>query len=1101
MQDRLERRKRRGVIAWMAQNSVASNLLMLGLVVGGLVIGSTVKQEVFPEFDLDVISVGVPYPGASPAEVEQGIVLAIEEQVRALDGVKRVTASSAEGAAGVTIELELGTDPNKALADVKSAVDRITSFPEEAEEPTVSLVSNRKEVIAIAVYGDQSDEVLRQVAEDVKDDLLLSPDITYVELAGTRPREISIEVPQENLRRYGSSLPQIAAKVRQLAVELPGGGVKTAAGEVLVRTAERRDLAHEFETLPIITAEDGTEVTLGTIARVEDTFEDNDVSATFDGKPAVLVNVFRSGDETPVEVADVVHAYVKQTTEDGILPPGLELAALNDASQMFRERIDLLVRNAQLGLVLVLIVLGLFLNARLAFWVTMGIPISFLGSLLLMPLLDVSVNMISLFAFIITLGIVVDDAIVVGENIFEMRERGMGRMSAAITGARQIAVPVTFSVLTSIAAFSPLLFVPGPSGKFFRVIPSIVICVLTISLIESLLVLPAHLGHRSTLFTALQRFFLWPFRASVRKPLPRLGDDDPDPPKGRIVEALEAPQRRFSVWLQWVIDRAYDPTLKWVLEHRYAAVVIAASILIATFGFLASGRLPFTFLPKTDSDRITAQAVLQFGTPVAESEALRDRIEEAARKTLDEFGGPRYADGIFTLVGGRVRAGLGPSGPSGGSAGSHIAGVQVFLVPSDQRDFGASEFAEAWRQRVGEVIGLESLTFVYSTGPGAGSPIEVELAHDDIQVLEEAASEVAEALSSYAGVKDVDDGFARGKPQLDFELTPLGTSLGLTAEDVGRQVRGAFFGSEALRQQRGKDEVRVMVRLPEDERRSEYDIETLMLRTPDGGEVPLTMAAEVERGYAYTTIKRAEGRRVVPVTADVVPGKGNAGQVLASLRDEVLPGVVAKYAGLTYSFEGERKSQSESLGALAIGFPLALGAIFTLLAIPFGSYLQPLVVMSAIPFGLVGAVGGHLLMGYDLSLISIMGIVATSGIVVNDSLVLVHAANAFRADGHSSYESVRMAGTRRFRPILLTSLTTFFGLAPMIAETSVQARFLIPMAISLGFGILFATFVILLMVPALYLILEDVVRLFSGMPEDARDTHADDGQLGSPAEA
>ncbi|MEO1227425.1 MAG: efflux RND transporter permease subunit [Myxococcota bacterium] len=1089
MQDRRERRAPSGPIAWMAQNAVASNLLMLGLIVGGWMIGSTVKQEVFPEFDLDVISIGVPYPGASPAEVEQGIILAIEEQVRSLDGVKRLTASAAEGAAGVTVELELGTDPNKALADVKSAVDRITSFPEEAEEETVSLISNRREVIAIAVYGDASEEALRQVAEDVKDDLLLSPDITYVELSGTRPREISIEVSQDDLRRYGLTLPQIAARVRALAVELPGGAVETAAGEILVRTAERRDLGVEFETLPMISTADGTQVTLGMIATVRDGFEDNDTAATFDGERAVLVNVYRSGDETPVSVATVAKKYVKRATEDALLPPGIELSTLNDASMMYQDRVDLLARNAALGLVLVLAVLGLFLNIRLAFWVTMGIPISFAGSLLLMPVLDVSINMISLFAFIITLGIVGDDAIVVGENIYEMRERGMGRMSAAISGAKQISGPVTFSVLTTIAAFSPLLFVPGTSGKFFRVIPSVVICVLAISLVESLYVLPAHLGHRGRFFSALRRFFLWPFDPKVRQPLPDIGEDDPDPPKGRLIQWLEAPQRRFSVWLENFIQNLYRPAVSVALSQRYLVAAIGGALFVATLGFLASGRLPFTFLPKTDSDRISAQAKLQFGVPIAEAEAVKERLELTAKETIEDLGGERLTDGIFTLVGQAFGEGFGPSSGGGATTGSHLSGVQVYLVPSDQRDFSATEFVNAWRDRVGEIPGLESLTFRYSTGPGAGAALEVELAHDDIKVLEEAAQEVAAALGTYNGVKDIDDGFSRGKPQLDFTLTPLGQSLGLTAEDVGRQVRAAFYGAEALRQQRGRDEVRVMVRLPDSDRASEYAIERFILRTPEGGEVALVEAAHIERGFAYTTIKRAEGRRVVPVTADIEPGKGNAGEVLASLRTEILPRVQARYSGLSYSFEGERRNQSDALGALATGFPLALLAIFALLAIPFRSYLQPVVVMSAIPFGLIGAVGGHLIMGYDLSLISIMGIVATSGIVVNDSLVLVYAANAFRDEGHSSFDAVRLAGMRRFRPILLTSLTTFFGLVPMILETSVQARFLIPMAISLAFGVMFSTVVILVLVPSLYLILEDVIRVFSGMPDDAKDTY------------
>ncbi|MBX2811095.1 MAG: efflux RND transporter permease subunit [Myxococcales bacterium] len=1079
----------------MTRNTVAANLLMLGLLAGGWFVGSQVKQEVFPEFDLDVINVGVPYPGASPAEVEQGIVLAIEEQVRSLDGVKRVTASAAEGAAGVTIELELGVDPNKALADVKSAIDRITSFPEDAEEPTVSLLSNRREVIAVAVYGPQSEEVLRQLAERVRAELLLDPNITYVELYGTRPREIAIEISQPTLRRYGLTLQEVARTIDQLAVELPAGAVKTAAGEILVRTAERRNLGVDFENLPIVATAEGASVSLGMIASVRDGFQDNDVAATFNGQPAVLVNVFRSGDETPVEVADAVKAYVAQITERKELPPQIAVTTLNDDSQIFRDRIDLLLRNAYLGLILVLLVLGLFLNLRLAFWVTMGIPTSFAGSLLLMPLMGVSINMISLFAFIVTLGIVVDDAIVVGENIYEMRQQGLGRMEAAITGAKRITGPVMFSVLTTITAFAPLLFVPGPSGKFFRVIPAVVICVLTISLVESLLVLPAHLAHKGQLYSAIRRFFLWPIMPSVRTPLIVAHENEIVSSDSRgIIHFLETPQRRLSSALQIFLVRYYTPAVQWVLVNRYLAAATGMAILIATVGYVRSGRLEFTFLPKTDSDRITAQAVLPFGAPVDDSLVVKDRLEQAAQSVLRDWGGEPVYDGVFSLVGSSLSRGGRSNGSAQSGGQSHLTGVQVFLVPSDERSFSASAFAREWRTRAGEIAGLESLTFRYSTGPGGDNDIEVELSHNNINVLEAAAEEVAEALSSYPGVKDIDDGFSRGKPQLDYKLTPQGRSVGLTAATVGRQVRDGFFGAEALRQQRDRDEVRVRVKLTEAERGSEYALENLILRTPNGGEVPLKEAATVERGYAYTTISRADGRRVVSVTAGTVPGVGNAAKILESMRVEIVPEIKARYEGLDYSFEGQNRRRQETLGALGSGFPLALLVIFALLAIPFRSYVQPIVIMAAIPFGLVGAVIGHVLMGYDLSLISIMGLVATSGIVVNDSLVLVHAANAFKVSGVRVFDAAVMASVRRFRPIILTSLTTFFGLIPMIAETSVQARFLIPMAISIAFGVMFSTVIILLLVPAYYLILEDGIRLLFGMPEEADQTYPIEGE-------
>lgn len=1082
----------KGAVAWMAENPVASNLLMAVLLIGGVIVGLQVKQEIFPEFEMDIVQIGVPYPGASPSEVEQGIVLAIEEEIRALDGVKRVTSSANENAAGVTVELELGTDPNKALQDVKSAVDRITSFPDEIERPVVSLLTNRRGVISLVIYGDQSEEVLRQLADRARDELLLDPSITYVELDGVRPREISVAVPQGNLRRYDVTLEQVAQAISRSARELPGGGVKTAGGEILVRTAERRDRGQEFEDIPVLTASDGSVVTVGDLGIVTDGFEDTDQSATFNGKPAVMINVYRSGDQTPIEVADAVFGY--RARAEPLLPPGLAMDTLNDRSEMYRERMDLLLRNAQLGLVLVLIVLGLFLNLRLAFWVTMGIPISFLGSLILLPAMDVSINMISLFAFIITLGVVVDDAIVVGENIFEMREQGIARGKAAVIGAKQISVPVVFSVLTTIVAFTPLFMVPGVSGKFFRVIPSIVVCVLAISLVESLFILPAHLGHRGRLGKILRRFFIDPFLPAHKRSQDELWaereltPEEEEAAKPGWVKFLERPQHKFSALLKRFIEHRYAPAARAAVEHRGLTIATAVGVLIITFGFLASGRLNFTFMPKVDSDVITAKAALPFGVNVEETEVVNRRLLDAARDIIERNGGDAIVRGVYAQVGSVLSGGGGPGPARGGGAGSHYANVQVFLVPSDQRDISAADFARLWRDDVSDLVGLDSLSFDYSTGPGAGASLEVELSHTQIEVLEDAAAQLAGYLGSYDGVRDIDDGFSAGKPQLDFKLTPEGESLGLTATEVGRQVRSAFFGAEALRQQRGRDEIRVMVRRPESERESEYDIENLMIRTPAGGEIPLYVAADVVRGSSYTTIKRADGRRVVTVSADTVRGVANADKILAALRSDVLPDLVASFPGLEYSFEGQRRRSDESLASLKSGFKLVLFVIFALLAIPFRSYIQPVVVMSAIPFGLVGAVAGHVIMGYDLSLISIMGLVAVSGIVVNDSLVLVHAANAFRDAGETPFEAILLAGQRRFRPILLTSLTTFFGLAPMIFEPSVQARFLIPMAISLGFGVLFATLVILLLVPSLYMVIEDLKGLVGGVEEGGRTT-------------
>jgi len=1036
----------RGAIAWMARNSVAANLLMWVLIIGGILVGLQVQQEVFPEFELDLVQVLVPYPGASPAEVEQGIILAIEEAVRGLDGVKRVTSNAFEGTGVVQIELLIGTNGNKAQQDIQNAVDRITSFPDEAERPIVSLMTRRREVISLMVYGDHDQRVLHRVAEQVREELLQDPKIVLVERNGIPPLEIAIEVPLATLRAYDLTLEEIANQVGRSAVELPAGGVKTKSGEVLLRTAERRDYGKDFSDIPVLSRADGTEILLGDIARIIDGFADTDEAAFYHGKPAVELKVYRIGDQTPVEVAEAVKAHAVEIDER--LPPGIGVAVWRDWSEIFRDRMSLLLRNARLGLLLVLLLLGLFLEVRLAFWVTMGIPISILGSLLLLPVFDVSINMVSLFGFIVTIGIVVDDAVVVGENVYENRQRGMPFLPAAIRGAQWIAWPVTFSVLTNMVAFIPIFFIPGTMGKIFRCIPAVVVCVFFISLVESLFVLPAHLGHQRR---TPDRGF-WALLHRIQNPVSRM--------------------------LEQAIVRYYKPALKACLRNRYVTVSTGLAILVLTIGFDKAGHIDFTFFPKIDSERVSADITMPYGSAVEETRAVQGRVGEAAEKVLARHGGEGITRGIFTHIG-SASARRGGSSRARLGGGGHLANVQVYLVPSDERALTAAEFSREWREEVGEIPGTESLTYTYSLMGGSGPSIDVELTHTNVQVLEQAATELADTLRSFQGVRDIDDGFSLGKPQLDFKVRPEARSLGITASMLGRQVRSAFYGAEALRQQRGREEVKVMVRLPEAERKSEYNVEELLILIPGGGEIPLREAATVTRGRAYTEINRADGRRVLNVTADVVAGAANATKVLEVLERGFLPELMARNPGLAYSLEGEQRWQRESLESLRTGLTLALLVIYAMLAVAFRSYVQPIVVMFAIPFGLVGATLGHLIMGYDLSLMSMMGMVALSGVVVNDSLVLLHATNENRAKGNSPTDSVTAAGARRFRPILLTSLTTFCGLGPMIFETSVQAQFLIPMAISLGFGILFVTFIALLLVPCLYLIVEDAKRLLS----------------------
>jgi len=1067
-----------GALAWMARNRVAANVLMLVLIVGGLVtLASGIKQEVFPAVELDEVMVLVAYPGASPAEVEQGVVLAIEEAVGSLDGVKEIRASATEGAATINIELLLGTDPDRALNDIKGAVDRIGSFPENVERPTVSIISTRQQVIAVVLYGDVEEATLRAVAENTRRTLLHDQRISSVELSGARPLEISVEVPQRKLRQHGLTLTEIASRIRAASVEVPGGGVKTDGGEVLLRTTERRDRGEEFGRIIVSSRPDGSQLRLQDIAVVKDGFRETDQKASFDGKRAVMLNVFRVGAETPLDVAAAAKEHVVRLEQT--LPQGLSVAIWFDRSEMYEGRIDLMLENGRIGLLLVLMILGLFLEARLAFWVTLGIPVAFVGSLLFFPVGDVSINMISLFAFIITLGMVVDDAIVVGEAIYKGRSDGKPLLTAAIDGVKEVAHPVVFSILTTCVAFAPLLFVPGVAGKFFRVTPIVVIAVLLISLVESLFVLPAHLSHP---MPAWLRALLFPYLWVMRG----LGK-------------LDMPRR-----LQGHIDGFYLPVLKKALEWRYFTVACGVAMAVVTAGFV-KGRVPFTFLPKIEGDVITAQLQMPGGTPVAETERITNRITAAARAIMEaERASEEYplpiSRGLYEQVGARMSIEPDSDGPAR-KGGTHLSTVMVYLVDQGDRRITTAEFVRRWRESIGEIPGVDSLVFLYGDGITPAKPLHFELTHEDIGTLELAARRLAGEMGAYRGLADIDSGVVRGKEQLDFHLTDAAVAQGLTEADLARQVRGAFFGAEAVRQQRGRDEVRVYVRLPLEERRSLYHVEQLVIRTPTGGEMPVSHAARVARGRAFTAVNRIDRRRSIAVTADVSSKDANANRILSELRKRELPQLLADVPGLRFALGGEMARQAEALTSLAVGFLLAHIVMFAILAIAFRSYLQPLLVMSAIPFGMVGAVWGHVVMGYDLSLVSVMGVVALSGVVCNDSLILIVTINRNRASGMRLQGAVIAACRRRFRPIFLTSVTTFFGLAPMIFESSVQARFLVPMAIALGFGILFATLIMLLIVPCNFLILEDVRAYVANLLGGSRaQSVAPAVPIGDPAE-
>ena len=1038
-----------GAVKWMAMNHVAANLLMLVLVLGGVIMAPSIKQEIFPEVSLDRVSVSVAYPGAGPEEVEEGIVIKIEESLTAVDGIKQLKATANEGFGTVIAEIYATEDVDEILQDIKSEIDRITTFPEDAEKPVVSKLSNRREVISVVIYGEVKEKILREQAERIRDELLELKSITQVDLGGVRPFEITIEISEQTLQRYNLTLDKVATAIRLASLDLPGGTIKTTGGEILLRTKERRYWGPEYADITILANPDGTQVKLGDIANVVDGFADSETYGRFDGKPAAMLQVFRIGEQKPTEISDSIISYVAENGSK--LPDSLQLAIWNDTSEIFTSRMNLLQKNALLGLGLVVIILGLFLEIRLAGWVMLGIPISLLGTMFLMPWLGLSINMISLFAFILALGIIVDDAIVVGENIYEHRQRGKPYRQAAIDGVLEVAVPVTFSILTTVAAFIPLVFVSGMMGKFIRVMPVIVITLLLMSLVESLLVLPTHLSAGKA--QSVNSGFL-----------------------GRI----DRVRQWFGDGLQRFVNGPYLWALKLNINYRYISLAAGLVALLLTLGVVKNGLIKFTFMPEVDGDKITVSVQMNRGVPIEETSRVSDFILQKGMETVAEYDekrppGDTILRNVYTVVGGNIASG----GPVGGSnvTATHMSNIAMFLTKSEVRNVPSAEISAVWRKKVGEIPGVDSLSF-RSNLMHMGANIDVLLAHQDFAILEQSSKRIRETLSEYQGVSDIEDTYVRGKREIKLKLKPAARTLGITETDLGRQIRAAFYGTEALRLQRGRNEIKVMVRYPDVNRRELWNFETMRIRTPAGREIPLLQAAEIIEGDGFSEINRTDRKRVINISAAVNNELNNAQEIISDLKQNLLPQLVADYPGLSWDMEGEEKERKESLVSMLGGFKLAMIAIFTLLAIPFRSYTQPLLIMAAIPFGAVGAVLGHSIMGHDLSLLSMFGLVALSGVVINDSLLLIDKANRNRREGMPLYDAIVAAGTRRFRPIILTSLTTFFGLLPMMLETSVQAQFLVPMAISLGFGILFGTGVILLLVPALYIILEDVRRLF-----------------------
>ncbi|MAF27297.1 MAG: acriflavin resistance protein [Gemmatimonadetes bacterium] len=1039
----------------MAGNPVAANLLMVLILVGGMLTYPIIKREIFPEISAGMIAVSVLYPGASPEEVENGICLRIEEEIEGLEGIRRITATAAEGAGQVTAETVPGKDHSDLLDEIKARVDAIENFPENAENPVVEDVVVRRQVLSVAVSGDAEEASLKRYAEKVRDDIAALEGITQVDLGFARPYEISVEVSEDALERHGLTIDLVARAVRQSSLELPGGSVKTAGGEVLFRTSGQAYTGGDFGDIVLMTRPDGTRVLLRDVATVRDGFRDTGEKAFFDGAPALLVRVFRVGDQNALHVADRVKEFVARASDSGRYPEGISLTVWEDDSVILRGRLSLLIRNGRTGLALVFLCLALFLRLRLAFWVALGIPISFLGAVWLMPTMGVSINLISLFGFIVVLGIVVDDAIVVGESIYSRLQRGERGVEASVQGALRVMTPVCFAVLTTIVTFTPLLTLPGTMGQVWRVIPLIVIPVLLLSLVESLFILPAHLSHvrlrdRATgLLSGWNRF-----------------------------------QGKVDAGLQRVVRNYYRPGLDFALRWRYLTLAVGFATLLITVGLVGGGWLRFVFFPPVEADHIVSFLTMPKGTPAEVTEQMVSRLSDSAdllRREIEEDS-PENAGAIrhgLVSVGAqpyRARAAHGPLGVAASFGGEHLAEVHLELSPSEGRKISSAYLARRWRELTGPIPDVEELTYTSSLFD-AGQAIHVQLAGPDLAELREVSQEVQARIREYPGTLDVGDSFRLGKEEIRLSLRPEAEVLGITLIDLARQVRQAFYGEEVQRIQRGRDDVRVMVRYPENRRRSLGDLERMRIRTAGGVEVPFGTVAFAEKGRGYSAINRSDRKRVIDVIGDVDLSIASSNEIVRAVTTDVLPAVLRDHPDVSYSLEGEQKEQREMIDHLIRGFSVAMLFVFVLLAVPLKSYIQPIIVMSAIPFGIVGAIWGHIIMGMDLTILSLAGVVALSGVVVNDSLVLVHFVNRGVAEGKGTLEAAREAGVKRFRAIMLTSLTTFAGLSPMLFEKSVQAQFLIPLAVSLAFGVIFSTFITLGLVPVGYVVLEDVRRM------------------------
>jgi len=1028
------------LIAWFARNSVAANLLMVFIIAWGLsTLATRVPLEVFPSFELENVNVVVPFRGASPSEVEEGVTIKIEEAIQDVEGIKEITSVASEGSGSVSIKIAKGYDTESMLDEIKQRVDGISTFSDEVGTPRVSIPQATREVISVVVAGPLPEKELRIIAARVRDDLEALPNVSSVSVSGARKYELAIEISQSALDRHDLTLGGVAQAIEASSLDLAAGAITTGSGEVLLRTRGQAYEAEDFQAIVVLSRADGTRVTLGDIASINDGFEETRVVQQYNGQNSIEIDVYRTGLQSAITVADEVKRFLVQAQAS--MPYGVTLGYWRDWSRTVRARLDTLTSSAIQGGILVVLLLTLFLRFWVAAWVFVGVPVSILGGIALMPVFGVSLNLLSLFAFILVLGIVVDDAIVTGENIYTHMRRKRDGVQAAIDGAQEVAVPVTFGVLTTVAAFTPLLMIDGARGQVFAQIPLIVIPVLLFSIVESKLVLPSHMSH--------------------------LNFHKPEQPN-----LLARLQHRIADGFESFVENRYQPVLAAALRNRYLVLSMFMGGAIIVFSLVSAGHVRFVFFPRVQSETARASLEMPAGTPFEVTQSHIERMTKAVETLQARHVDPQTNESVIESI-------LSTSGSAGGGRkGSHLGRVMFEIVPPEERTLVVSsqELVAEWRAEIGEIPGAKNVSYRAEIGRG-GSPVDVEISGFSFAQMTEVAATIKQKMGEYPGITDISDTFEGGKEEIQLGLKPEARQLGITLADVAQQVRVAYLGTEVQSIQRNRDEVKVYVRYPKEERASLSQLERLSIRTPSGETVPLASVAQFDVGRGYAQIRRVDRRRTLNVEADVNKQTANIEGIKEDLAALAIT-LEQQYPDIRISLEGEAREQRESFASLRIGLIFVLLVIYTLLAIPFRSYLQPLLVMAVIPFGIVGGVLGHMIMGMSLSIMSYMGMLALCGVVVNDSLVLVDWVNRQRNKGVELFDAVRSAGVARFRAVILTSLTTFFGLLPLIFETSTQAQFLIPMAVSLGYGILFATAVTLILIPVNYLVLEDIKALF-----------------------